>query len=284
MSEEKQNEDGEGGEEGNGGGIRIRITGLEKQMEKAGYFSWTASRKLQLAKAVRNYKAYIKTDINFEVKFGLVKQKLKDEDDFKTMDIGWKALQTQFQRDSKEVLAQCGISDERVNLSGMEKCPTELQSLHISMAEEVQRKEINRKRVQTKEAEKDALLNGISTGHLNKQAKKLTNADTTPAFDGSIANDSKDSGETKKTAASSISNNSGSGSKPKVPTGAFTSEWIVDLTNDMKSFLSGGNSSSSEVSKEDEELKSLQKELLREQLEEVRLSKKLKLKQLEEFS
>ena len=152
MSEEEKNDEGDA----------PTVQTALKLKFPTGYFSWTTNRKEKLAKVVKNVQAYIKTDTSFEIKFGIVKQRLMDDDDFKAMEIGWKALQTQFGRDSKEVLRECGISDERINLSGMEKKPTDYQSLHISMAEEVQRKDRKRIREATKEKEKEMILDGIA--------------------------------------------------------------------------------------------------------------------------
>ena len=156
------------------GGAEVRpVTNLKLKFP-SGYFSWTLARKEKLAKIVKNVQAYIKTDTSFEIKFGIVKQRLMEEDDFQGMEIGWKALQTQFNRDTSLVLRECGIENDKINLSGMEKKPTEYQSLHISMAEEVQRKEKKRKLVATKEKEKEMILDGIAGEHLLKQGKKKT--------------------------------------------------------------------------------------------------------------
>ena len=91
----------------------------------------------------------------------------------------WDALETAFNRWTKAVLKQYGISEEGANLSGLENEPSEFVKLIISMAEDKEQEAKEREEKKKKEEQKAVAIFTHESSQLNKQTKLNPTAVTT---------------------------------------------------------------------------------------------------------
>lgn len=249
-------------------GVKLKIIGFEEAAKKAGYFPWNDDTHYVLAKYAKKHQAYLVTDTKMEIKWTCVKRDLGGHALFEHLgNVGWKSLQTQFNRAKTEVLDRCGISKEGANLSGKGK-RTEYEEFMIAIEKLLQSKKRKRDADKTKEHEQDVLLNGITGGHLEKQGQLNSAAKSTA---------------TKVTAKSMDSDLSQSSEKEtETSSHQFSVKSLLGgMREDIqKLFGSGGGSAQPRL---DDEETQMRKELLREQIDDARYSKMIKLKQLEKM-
>ena len=250
---------------------RVVITGFETAAKKAGYMNWNDDSNYMLMKYAKKHMAYVISDVKMEIKWSCVKKNLlaKNPEMFEPIaDQNWKSLQTAFNRAKDEVLERCGISKEGANLSGKEKsCPSEYESFVIEIDKVMNKKKRKREAKQKIDHEEEVLLNGIAGEALSKQGKQ------TPA--------SKKATTTKLAASKSTpSDMSETGSeKPSLPLTA--NSFLSNMREDIQRLMGDGGAEKKEA---DEREAALRRELLQEQIEDARISKQLKLKQLEKLN
>ena len=257
------------------GGVKVKITGFDEAAKKAGYFPWNDDTHYVLAKYAKKHQAYLVTDTKMEIKWTCVKRDLQGHELFVDSigNPGWKSLQTQFHRAKSEVLERCGISKEGANLSGRGK-RTEYEEFMIAIEKVLESKKRKRDEKQTKGHEQDVLLNGIAGTHFKKQGKlptvktPATKVSTSSADIAGRSLDSDMSNSSEKENESSVASNNQFSAK----------SFLGSMREDIQKLLGSGGSAN------DGEEAQMRKELLREQIEEARASKLLKLKQLERFN
>jgi hypothetical protein len=122
-------------------------------------FRWSERAKLRLAQLTEKYKGYIRSDEKMTDKWLTILRKLKENSDFDDLIITPKALQTQFDRTTKELLQKYAISEEGANLSGLPASCSEHDRLVLKMAKTVHDKKqaIKEKNKKKKKKEKAML-------------------------------------------------------------------------------------------------------------------------------
>lgn len=241
---------------------KIRITGFEEAAKQAGYFGWNDETNYTLAKYVKKHSAHFVTDIGMEIKYKCVKADVLTHDQFKLLnpDITWKTLKQQFERSKKQILDRCGYSKEGANLSG-KGMKTEYEDFIIALEKQLWTKKRARDDKNMKDHQQDVLLNDIAAVGLKKQGKLAKLPVSASKTDSSDLTNEED-----KENSSSASN----ATNPK--------SFFNDLKDDIAKIMALGTGGG-EVDDE----KALRMQLLREQLEETRLNKAIKKKQLEKM-
>ena len=85
----------------------------------------------ELAKATFKHSGYMITSTSLEVKWSAILADLVKVESFKPFasSLNWRALNSKFVRETKEVCKKAGDNSEHINLSDRKDCPTAYESM-----------------------------------------------------------------------------------------------------------------------------------------------------------
>ena len=240
--------------------------GTKRKKTHDNYFNWTDECLYKLTKYVKKHEAHIKNKYSYELKYGLVMQELLKKKEFDKLEITWQGLKDRFKTEMKTIV---DASKDSTNLSAKRKEPSAMESLMLSMAEEIDRKTRTTKRKKKGEMFHDQTMATLEHGE-KKRGNVVPPASSflSPAARGSSSEEAPNEvGETsvenedKGDATAEKRDSGGKKSRVSDVSDISTKPEAVQYMDKVLAAISGLKDGG-----EDEEERELRKELLRAQI------------------
>ena len=233
--------------------------------DAADKINWTENRKHDLAKLVKKHVGHYKTSsLGYKQKYALVLSELLARESFKGDPHLYKtkpmSLKKSFDRFLTKIRKQFGVSDSSCNTSGLPEKPSDYESLMLQLSNEKFERDVECKSESKADKLKTQVMDSIN-GQMLKNQGSFKNSTSSFSSNDEVTIASPENTSITNSSVSSNDQTENQKKRPKLTYDAksLISETAKELKEAIESIQNSGE--------EDPEMKQLQKELLKNQIE-----------------